>query len=363
MPSVRYAHHIDLDLNQLLNGRLHNAESLPTAGPDRVGQVIFRPVSGRVVVCDGSSWGLTASDTDRLGGQLPAYYLDRANQTGTQPASTVTGITDVVMTVPLNELAVPTGPIDLGGQALENAGPATNPTDVPTWNQVMAFVNNQDFRAARAASTGDVDTTVTGSGGVIDGVSLDVGDIVLLRNQTNPAQNGLYIVQPTDMVRAPDADTSTELSPGLIVVIQEGTTQADLMFMLTTPPGYTMGVDPLTFTPFGTTPDPLTAGNGISIVGDVISAVAATGITVGVGGIGVDFSVVSRHYDIDVPAPGTGTAVTLTHSIGRRPVPTVVMEIATGDEVKVGVNWPDVNSVTVDFAVAPSAGQYRVSVG
>lgn len=363
MPAVRYAHHIDLDLNQLLNARVQNVDPLPSAAPERVGQVIFRPTTGRLVVCDGASWGLFATDSERLAGQLPAYYLDRANQTGTQSASTVTGLTDVVKTVPLNQMASPTGPINLGGQTLENAGQATNGTDVPTWDQVMAFANNQDFRHARAASTGNVDIANTGVGGVIDGVSLLAGDIVLLRNQTNPVDNGLYVVQPTNMVRAPDADTAAELPPGLVVVIEEGTTQADSMFILTNTPGYTMGVDPITFTPFGNAPNPLTAGNGISIVGDVISAVAATGITVGPSGIGVDFSIVSRHYEIDVPAPGSGTAVTLVHSIGRRPVPTVVMDLASGDEVKVGVAWPDVNSVTVDFSVAPSAGQYRVAVG
>jgi hypothetical protein len=363
MPAVRYAHHIDLDLNQLLDARAQNSEVLPPAGPDRIGQLIMRPTTGRLVVCDGVAWGLTATDTDRLGAQLPSYYLDRANQTGTQPASTVTGLTDVVKTVPLNEMASPTGPINLAGQTLENAGQATNGTDVPTWDQVMAFANNQDFRIARVGSTGNVDTTITGAGGVIDDVTLVAGDIVLLRNQTNPAENGLYVVQPTNMVRAPDADTAAELPPGLIVVIQEGTTHTDAMFIITSPPGYVMGTDPITFTPFGTAPNPVTAGNGISIVNDVISAVAATGITVGPAGIGVDFSIVSRHFEVDIPAPGTGTAVTLVHSVGRRPVPTVVMDLATGDEVKVGVNWPDTNSVTVDFSIAPSAGQYRVSVG
>lgn len=364
MSAVRYGHHINLDLNQLLNARIHNSDTtLPSPTPDRAGQLIFRVAAGRLLVCDGVSWGLRATDSDGLGGQPAAFYLDRANQTGFQPASSITGLTDVVKTVPLNELAAPTGPVDLAGQRLTNAADATDPGDVPNWNQVINFVNQQDFRAARLASTSNVDTTTTGSGAAIDGVSLAVGDIVLLRNQTLPAQNGLYVVQASNMVRAPDADTAQEMPPGLIVVIREGATQANAMFMLTTPPGYVLDADPLTFTPYGQAPTGLTAGNGISIVSDVISAVAATGITVGPAGIGVDFTVVSRHFEINLPAPVSGTAVTFAHSLGRRPVPVVVMDVATGDEIKAGVNWPDNDTVMVDFATAPAAGQYRVAVG
>jgi len=43
-------------------------------------------------VLDISNRGIEASDSEEFGGHPPSYYLDRANQTGTQAISTVTGL-------------------------------------------------------------------------------------------------------------------------------------------------------------------------------------------------------------------------------------------------------------------------------
>lgn len=363
MPAVQYGHHIDLDFNELRNARIQAVAGLPTPVPERAGWIVFNTVDARLYVCTGSAWELRATDSDKLGAQLPAWYRDRANHTGTQSASTITGLTAAIEAVPLSDLAPPTGPVDLDGQRLINVGNATADTDAPNWGQVKDFVNLQDFRAARVASTANIDVASTGNGAVMDGVTLATGDIVLLRNQTSAPQNGLYVVQATNMVRDPDANTAEELPPGLIVVIEEGTTQANDMFMNTTPPGYVMGTDPITFSPYGQAPTPLTAGNGISIISNVISAVAATGITVGPGGIGVDFTVVSRYFEVIVPVPGSGTAVPIVHSLGRSPVPYTVMEVASKQEITVGAEFTDDNTITLDFAIAPVSGQYKIAVG
>lgn len=362
MAEVQYGHHIDLNFNELRNARIQWVAGLPAPSAERAGWVVFNTIDGRLYVCSGTEWRLHATDSDQFGGQLPAWYRARANHTGTQPVSTIDGFTDAVKAVPLSDLAAPTGPLNLAGYRITNVGNAAVDTDVPSWGQVRDFVNNQDFRAARLASTGNVVTSSTGAGSTMDGVLLNTGDMVLLRNQTNPVQNGLYLVQPTSMIRHPDADTASKMPPGLVVVIGEGATQTDDMFMNTTPPGYVMDVDPITFSPYGQAPTPLTAGDGISIISDVISAVAATGITVTPAGIGIDFTIIARHFEVNVPVPGSGTAVTLVHNLGRSPVPYAVMELSTRQEIHVGAAWPDDNSITVDFSVAPIAGQYRISV-
>jgi hypothetical protein len=166
------------------------------------------------------------------------------------------------------------------------------------------------------------------------------------------------------MARDPDNDTAEEMPSGTVVVVDQGDANAEHMWILATSAGFVVGTDPLTFSPFGVAPNPYTAGDGISIVSNTISVVPAAGITVGPAGVGADFSLVARFFNINLPAPAAGgTSLNLIHNLGRRPLPVTCMELSTGDEIKVGVNFPDDNNVIVDFSVAPVASQYRVGIG
>jgi hypothetical protein len=363
MTTVRYVHHVDLVGNQLLNARAENVAGLPTPIPERAGWIVYNTVDGRLYYCTGSAWQLRATDSDALQGQAPAFYLNRANHTGQVPASAVSGLDSAIAATPLNNLAAPTGPVNLGNQELISAAPATSTNSVPTWGQVADLVANLGFKHARLASTGNVVITSTGVGATMDGVALVLGDLVLLKDQTNAVENGLYRVGQTAMGRDPNSDTAQEMPSGTVVVVDQGTANGERMFMLSTSAGFVVGTDPLTFSPFGVAPNPYAAGNGISIVSNTISVVAGTGIVVGPGGVSVDPTVVGRIFDINIPVPSSGTAVMLTHNLGRRPIPTSCMEISSGDEVKPGVNFPDTNNITVDFAIAPVVGQYRLAVG
>lgn len=362
MPTVIYSHNADFRNNELRNARVQNVAGLPSAQPQYAGWLLFNTSDGRLYYCTGSSWELKATNSDALGGNNAAYFLSRANHTGTQPASSISDLATAIAATPLSSLSPPTGPVNLGTQRLTSGAPAIALTDIPTLGQVSDLVNNLGFKQVRAASTGNV-SLATGNGSAMDGVTLATGDRVLLKDQTTPAENGLYVVNATTKTRATDADTAAELPGGTIIVVAEGTANADKMYMLTTNNPYTMGTTSLVFAPYGVAPNPYVAGNGINITGQTISAVAGTGITVSGGSIAADFSVVAKHFEIDLPAPGSGTSVTITHNLGRRPVPVAVMEASSGDLVHTGVNFPDTNSVTFDFAVAPTNAQYRASVG
>jgi hypothetical protein len=363
MVNVRYAHNIDLLNNQLLNARIHEVAGLPTPTSETAGWIVRNTLDGRVYVNTGTTWELRATNADALQGNAPSYFLSRMNHTGTQPASSISDLDTAVTAFSLSEFAVPTGPLDLGGQRAINGGSATVATDLATWGQVVDLVNRQGFKHVRLASTGNVNIGTTGAGSTVDGVTLALGDLILLKDQTDPVQNGIYVVGASNLARDAASDTAAELPSGTVVVVDQGSANSETMFLLTTPAPFVVGSDALTFTAYGSAPNPYSAGDGITIVSNVISAVAATGITVGPSGIGVDFTVVARRYDVDVPVPGSGTSVTLTHNLNRRPVPIAVMELSSGDKVETGVNYPDVNNVTLDFSIAPTSGQYRVSVG
>lgn len=81
----------------------------------------------------------------------------------------------------------------------------------------------------------------------IDGVAVISGDRVLLANQTLAKDNGLWIVANGDWVRATDANTSAKVTPGLTVMVEEGTANGDSLWHLTTNAPITLGTTALTF--------------------------------------------------------------------------------------------------------------------
>ncbi|MDT3310693.1 phage tail protein [Pseudomonas sp. rhizo66] len=81
----------------------------------------------------------------------------------------------------------------------------------------------------------------------IDGVAVIAGDRVLVANQTLAKDNGLWIVANGDWVRATDANTSAKVTPGLTVMVEEGTANGDSLWHLTTNAPITLGTTALTF--------------------------------------------------------------------------------------------------------------------
>jgi hypothetical protein len=70
-----------------------------------------------------------------------------------------------------------------------------------------------------AASTSNL--TLTGAQSV-DGVALVAGDRVLVKNQTDPEDNGIYVVATGAWARASDADTAGELTENACVWVYLG---------------------------------------------------------------------------------------------------------------------------------------------
>ncbi|VVO24984.1 hypothetical protein PS718_04520 [Pseudomonas fluorescens] len=99
-------------------------------------------------------------------------------------------------------------------------------------------------QSVRIAATGNV---VMKGAQQIDGVAVIAGDRVLLANQTLAKDNGLWIVANGDWVRANDASTSAKVTPGLTVMVEEGTANGDSLWHLTTNAPITLGTTALTF--------------------------------------------------------------------------------------------------------------------
>ena len=131
-----------------------------------------------------------------------------------------------------------------------NKTPAANPSDWARWGFTAAELgtelNKLDSKAScRVATTANL-AALSGLL-TIDGVVLVAGDRVLVKNQTTPSQNGIYVVAAGAWTRATDADGGTKLTSGATVPVEAGTTQEDTLWMLTTDGAITVGVTALAF--------------------------------------------------------------------------------------------------------------------
>ncbi|WP_207866768.1 phage tail protein, partial [Pseudomonas sp. 58(2021)] len=99
-------------------------------------------------------------------------------------------------------------------------------------------------QSVRVAATANV---VLNGAQQIDGVAVIAGDRVLLPNQTLAKDNGLWIVANGDWIRANDANVSAKVTPGLTVMVEEGTLNGDSLWHLTTNAPITLGTTALTF--------------------------------------------------------------------------------------------------------------------
>jgi hypothetical protein len=100
---------------------------------------------------------------------------------------------------------------------------------------------------ARVATTANITiATALNNGDAIDGVTLATGDLVLVKSQTAPAENGVYVVGVTP-ARSSEFDTYNE-HPGSLIVVQEGTTLADTLWICTSNAGGTLGTTAIVYT-------------------------------------------------------------------------------------------------------------------
>ncbi|WP_426136345.1 phage tail protein [Pseudomonas sp. PWP3-1b2] len=82
---------------------------------------------------------------------------------------------------------------------------------------------------------------------MVDGVEAPVGSRVLVKNQAQSKDNGIYLTAAGAWSRTTDADSSAKVTPGLLVSVERGTTNADTLWLLVTDAPVVLGTTGLTF--------------------------------------------------------------------------------------------------------------------
>jgi hypothetical protein len=229
------------------------------------------------------------------GTAAPTFRSLVANDIPSLLASKITDFDSQVRTSKLNEMAVPTAAVSFNNQNITGLANPINDQDAATKAYVDAARAGLDVKeSVRVATTAEI--TLSGTQ-TIDGVAVSVGDRVLVKNQTSEEQNGIYVVSVGQWSRSLDADgsniTGSEVSSGLFTFVEEGTTNSDSAWVLTTNNPITVNSTGLSFTQFSGAGQ-ITAGAGITKTGNILDVVTASSERIVVNADNIDLATVTQ---------------------------------------------------------------------
>ena len=139
--------------------------------------------------------------------------------------------------------------VSVSGGSITGLGDPSVSSEAATKNYVDQAVAGLRTRViAEAGSTANVNlSNGLENGDTIDGVTLVTGDRVLLKDQTDATENGLYLAVASGAAsRDPEHDTIAELSGGMVVVNQ-GTANDNKIFLCTTDSDGVIGSTNITY--------------------------------------------------------------------------------------------------------------------
>lgn len=255
----------------------------------------------------------------------------------------------------------------------------------------------------------------------LDGYTLQVGDRILVKDQTAAEENGIYVVEAlgasASVARAADADVDGDITGATFTFVEGGTLNSDSGWVVSSDGIPSIDIDPITWVRFsgagqieagagltkegnrfdvnGTADRILVNNDTVDIASTYVGQASITTlgtITTGVwngstinvaqGGLGnttfttnrvayydgtsfvssnLDPSKVTSKYSATI-GDAVSTTFVLTHNLVSTDVIVQVFEIETGDEIIADIQRTDANNVTIEFEGAPATNEFRVVI-
>tara|TARA_R110000868_G_scaffold74293_6_gene214784 strand:+ start:3184 stop:4743 length:1560 start_codon:yes stop_codon:yes gene_type:complete len=308
------------------------------------------------------------------------------------------------------------GAIAMGTNKITGLDTPTADADAANKGYVDSVAQGLDVKASvRLATTGALSayTFTTTAGGTItsnvngalsiDGVTPSVADRILVKNEVsgNAPYNGIYVVTtvgdagtPYVLTRSTDANTSAEVTAGMFTFVEQGTSNSDTGWVLTTNNPIVLNTTGLVFAQFSGAGS-YTASNGVLLTGSNFTFAPRTGyglqtgssgaeiklattsglslssdLAVGAGNgisvltntVAIDTAVVVSKYAANV-GDGAATSYTITHNLGTKDVIVSLFDNSSPyAEVVADIQHTTTSAITLVFSTAPTSNQYRVVV-
>jgi len=220
---------------------------------------------------DGSANANIAITLDTVNSNIGSYTKVTINAKGLATAGSQASLSD---------LSAPVSAFSFGSQNLTSLADPVNPQDGATKNYVDSVAQGLNVKqSCFATTTGNI--TLSGLSTQAGGdwsSSLTSGDRVLVKNQTQQEDNGIYVASSTGWSRSSDANTWAELISAFTFV-QTGATEADTGWVCTVDAGGTLGTTPVTWVQFSSA-GAYSAGTGLTLTGNQFS-ITNTAVTAG----------------------------------------------------------------------------------
>jgi hypothetical protein len=206
-------------------------------------------------------FNLDGSFSTFIGQGQPFYATANPSQSGLNITNSTINSTTIGATTPstgvFTNIATTTGTI------------ATQPTGA---NDIVNLLALQSYAAGiswkQPCAVGTLANITLSGLQTIDGYTTLAGDRVLVKDQTNAANNGIYLASATAWTRSLDADQWNDLVSAISFL--EYGTQAGGAWFCTATPGGTLGVTAVNWSQF-TTSATYSAGTGLTLTGTVFS--------------------------------------------------------------------------------------------
>lgn len=282
--ATKFVTNLDINSNQIINAKFEVLASDPGSN-NFTGRMYYNSTDNSIRYYNGSAWKKMVTGLSAGGSYTDAISFSESGGTVTITLNLAdTDSAGLLSSTFWNDLNGATDAATASKLAKRDANgniSVATPTEAghaATKGYVDAARSGLDVKQSVRVATTEAITLSSGleNGDTIDGVTLATGNRVLVKNQDTASENGIYVVAASGAPsRADDADTSAEVTAGMFTFVEEGTTNADTGWVLTTNNTITLGTTGLTFAQFSGAGSIL-AGDGLTKTGSTINVVGTS---------------------------------------------------------------------------------------